>query len=143
MCTQRVFEGWESKYIKLPTRRVTPQPIQKALSADVGCFHQALQCRVCREEWPGVFWLQPRARLASLPRATVPLVLVSLLARAGELWVNPVRLRPQKTCINVQVKLYNLIALSQVIFLRATGLKKLMCSSIYLREFGHIASKWG
>jgi alkanesulfonate monooxygenase SsuD/methylene tetrahydromethanopterin reductase-like flavin-dependent oxidoreductase (luciferase family) len=29
MWTQRVFEGWESKYIKLPPRRVTPQPIQK------------------------------------------------------------------------------------------------------------------
>jgi alkanesulfonate monooxygenase SsuD/methylene tetrahydromethanopterin reductase-like flavin-dependent oxidoreductase (luciferase family) len=29
MWTQKVFEGWESKYIKLPPRRVTPQPIQK------------------------------------------------------------------------------------------------------------------
>lgn len=29
MWTQRVFEGWESKYIRLPPRRVTPQPIQK------------------------------------------------------------------------------------------------------------------
>jgi alkanesulfonate monooxygenase SsuD/methylene tetrahydromethanopterin reductase-like flavin-dependent oxidoreductase (luciferase family) len=29
MWTQRVFEGWESKYIKLPPRRITPQPIQQ------------------------------------------------------------------------------------------------------------------
>src|SRR5689334_19600435 len=65
----------------------------------------------------------------------------SLLARAGELWVNLVRIRPPENLHPCQVKLYNLTALSQVIFLRATGFKKLMCSSIYLREFGHIASK--
>ena len=29
MWTQREFEGWESEYIKLPPRRVTPQPLQK------------------------------------------------------------------------------------------------------------------
>ena len=29
MWTQQEFEGWESKHIKLPPRRVTPQPLQK------------------------------------------------------------------------------------------------------------------
>lgn len=29
MWTQREFEGWESKHIKIPPRRVTPQPLQK------------------------------------------------------------------------------------------------------------------
>jgi len=29
MWTQREFEGWESKYLTLPRRRVTPKPIQK------------------------------------------------------------------------------------------------------------------
>ncbi len=29
MWTQRAFEGWESKHITIPPRRVTPQPLQK------------------------------------------------------------------------------------------------------------------
>lgn len=29
MWTQKEFEGWESAYLKLPRRRVTPQPLQK------------------------------------------------------------------------------------------------------------------
>ena len=52
MWTQETFE-WDSPLIKIPPRRITPKPLQQALSAHVGRLHPAVQHPVRGEERTG------------------------------------------------------------------------------------------